>query len=550
MKRNLLYPTGIIVFAIMFLVPAESKAQRDTSKKTTIDINSSFKPVLRQMEKRNFKTYPMRPDTTISRLKYETPGSELQYSYQPPTPVAVDQQPDSNIHLGRRNFVKLGYGNLSTPYASAGFSFGDGRKRLLNAYGSYISSKGQIRHQDYSILELKAQGSYFGEKNELYGGMAFQRRNLNLYGYDHVLYKFDREDVRQQFMDMSVNFGMRNKTIGEYGISYDPKISISHFINRDKLSETTVSLNAPISKEFLDVFTFKTTVRADYTHYATRKLPSGDVKYNNTVVQVAPGLVYTKPNLVIHAGIAPTWDNGKFVWLPDVKAEFGIPNNSLRFMAGWVGDYKTNSFRNLSAVNPYIAPLRQQQNTTEVEFYGGVKTSFLKHFSVNAKVGLVQYRNLPFFINDTATDGKAFLISNESSVSDLRLHGDISYVNGERLNVTAGITFNGYTLMKDNARAWNTVPMEFTSSVRWLATKQIMFKADFNAFGAGFYLDKGNQEKVFKPGAELSAGAEFKLSKTFSAWLDVNNILNNKYQRWHNYEVYGLNLVGGLKKNF
>jgi len=550
MKRSPSYHTGIIAIAILFLVPAASKAQRDTSKKTTIDINSSFRPVLRQMEKRNFKTYPMRPDTSIPRMKYETPGSQLQYSYQPPTPVAVEQQPDSNLHLGRRNFLKLGYGNLSTPYASAGFSFGDGRKRLLNAYGSYISSKGQIRHQDYAILDLKAQGSYFGEKNELYGGMQFQRKNFNLYGYDHVLYKFDKEDVRQQFMDLSVNFGMRNQTIGEYGISYDPKISVSHFINRDKLAETTVSLNAPISKDFLDVFTFRTTVRADYTHYATRKLPSGDVSYNNTVVQVAPALVYTKPNLVIQGGIAPTWDNGQFVWLPDVKAEFSIPNNSLRFMAGWVGNYKTNSFRNLSAVNPYIAPLKQQQNTTEVEFYGGVKTSFLRHFSVNAKVGLVQYRNLPFFINDTATDGKSFLISNESSVSDLRLHGDISYVNGERLSVTAGITFNGYTLMKDNARAWNTVPMEFTSSLRWLATKQIMFKAGFNAFGAGFYLDKGNQEKVFKPGAELSAGAEFKLSKTFSAWLDVNNILNNKYQRWHNYEVYGLNLLGGLKMNF
>jgi len=118
------------------------------------------------------------------------------------------------------------------------------------------------------------------------------------------------------------------------------------------------------------------------------------------------------------------------------------------------------------------------------------------------------------------------------------------------LTVTAGITYNGYVRMKSNAKAWNTVPMEFTSSLRWWAFKQVLLKADFYAFSGSFYLDKGNVAKAFKPGSYLSAGIEFKISKTFSAWMDVNNILNNKYQRWHNYEVYGLNLMGGVRVNF
>ena len=56
--------------------------------------------------------------------------------------------------------------------------------------------------------------------------------------------------------------------------------------------------------------------------------------------------------------------------------------------------------------------------------------------------------------------------------------------------------------------------------------------------------------KTFKPGSDLSAGIEFKINNTFSAWMDVNNIFNTKYQRWHNYEVYGLNLIGGVRVNF
>ncbi len=104
--------------------------------------------------------------------------------------------------------------------------------------------------------------------------------------------------------------------------------------------------------------------------------------------------------------------------------------------------------------------------------------------------------------------------------------------------------------MKSNAKAWNTIPMEFTSSLRWWAIKQVLLKADFYAFGGGHYLAKGNVSRVFAPGSDFSAGIEFKISKMFSAWMDVNNIFNTKYQRWHNYEVYGLNLLGGVRVNF
>ena len=72
----------------------------------------------------------------------------------------------------------------------------------------------------------------------------------------------------------------------------------------------------------------------------------------------------------------------------------------------------------------------------------------------------------------------------------------------------------------------------------------------FYTFGGGHYLQKGNTAALFRPGSDLSAGIEFKINKMFSAWMDVNNILNDKYQRWHGYEVYGLNFLGGVKVSF
>jgi hypothetical protein len=290
--------------------------------------------------------------------------------------------------------------------------------------------------------------------------------------------------------------------------------------------------------------------RPDITAYNTKGLLPNNVKINNNIFQVSPALVFSTPRFSIHGGLTPTWDNGKFVWLPNVFAEAQIAENIFSFQAGWVGRYIKNTYRNLSEINPYLQTFTTQLNTKETEYYGGIKATLGKHFNFNAKAGYVTYNNLPFFINDTATDGKAFVISNETSVKNFKIHGDVSYISKEKFTVSAGITYNGYVGMKSNAKAWNTIPMEFTSSLRWWAFKQVLLKADFYAFSGSFYLDKGNVAKAFKPGSDLSAGAEFRISKMFSAWLDVNNILNNKYQRWHNYEVYGLNLVGGVRVNF
>ena len=543
------------VFSILLiticLIPTGSFAQKDTiKKKSTIDINSVYKPVLRNAVKINFSATHLNADTTAPNLTYSIPAQNLFYSYQPISLKPLALQQDTNLYLGQRNFVKVGYGNFSTPYVSAGFSFGDGKKFLANVYADYISSKGKMLYQDYSKLHLKAAGSLFLPTNEVYASVDVKMNEQFLYGYDTALYKYSKKDVRQQFQDLSATIGIRNTKIGEYGISYNPSLQFSNFTNINRLSETSFILNAPLQKDFGEAFAFKLEGKADVTSYTTKNLLPNNVKINNNVFSVSPSLVFSTPRMSINGGITPTWDNGKFVWLPNVYAEAFIAENVFAFQAGWVGRITKNTYRNLSESNPYLKPFTAQLNTKEIEYYGGIKGTLGKHFNFNAKAGYITYTNLPFLINDTATDGKAFVISNETKVKDLKIHGDVSYVSKEKFTVSAGITYNGYVGMKRNAKAWNTIPLEFTSSLRWWAFKQVLLKADFYTYSGSFYLAKGNVAKAFKPGSDLSAGIEFKINKTFSAWMDVNNILNDKYERWHNYPVYGLNLLGGVRVNF
>ena len=541
----------IFLFAITCLISGQLLAQRDTAKKQAIDINSSFKPVLRNAVKINFSGSQLAADTSKPNLLYNIPAQNLFYAYQPISLKPLALQQDTNLYLGNRRYLKVGFGNFNTPYLNAGISIGDGRTSLVNVSANYISSKGTaIANQDYSQMNVKAAGSYFGEKNEVYAGASYSQNIYHLYGYDHNLYSFKKNDIRQKFQDIILTGGIKNTTPTDLGINYNPNAEVNFFTNRDKLSETTLKINLPLETQFSESFSFKAEGKADLTNYTTQNFIPNNIKFSNNIVQVMPALIYHSPRLSFNGGVTPTWNNGKFVLLPNIYAEAQLQEKVFMLQGGWVGRYIKNTYKNLSDVNPYLAPLTQQNNTKETEVYGGIKATVGKHFNFNAKAGFITYNDFALYINDTATDNKAFKISNETKMNDLRIHGDISYINQDKFTFTAGLTFNGYTGLQTNRKAWNTVPMEFTSALRYWALKKLLLKGDFYFFAGGNAVQKNNKSFAFPGGSDLSAGAEYQVNKQFSIWLDVNNIFDNKYERWHNYPVYGLNVLGGILIHF
>ena len=423
------------------------------------------------------------------------------------------------------------------------------KKSLINLYGSYISSKGTIRNQDYSQMNLKATGSYFSPKNEIYGSATLRDETYYLYGYDHSLYDFDKEMIRQQFQDVTVKAGLRNTTSTRFRINYDPNAEVNFFTNRNLATETNVTVNLPVEKKFGEAVDLKVDFKGEFTNYTTQGVIPSNTKVRNNLVQLTPSILYSKPLFSINAGVTPVWNNGSYAVLPNIYFEVQLQQKIFMLQGGWVGRYTKNTYRHLTDINPYLDPVYLQANTKEVEFYGGIKASLGKHFNLNGKASFITYNDMPLFINDTASDSRSFVISNEPTMNNFRIHGDVSYINQDKFTLNAGFNLNGYTGMKVNKKAWNTLPLEATGSFRWWGFKRFILKSDLYMFGGGNALGKTGT-LPFKGGFDLSAGAEYRINKQFSAWLDVNNILNDKYERWHNYPVYGLNLLGGILIHF
>ena len=542
-KNNFQFFVITVLFCFFF---TEALAQRDTSRRQTIEITSSYKPVLPNTVKINLYASPITGDTTRPRLAYNIPPQNLFFAYQPVSLKPLSLDADTTLQLGDRNQLKLGFGSFTTPYVAGAFSFGDGKKNLLNVYGNYISSRGNINNQDFSEIDVKGVGSIFSEKHETYAGAEFAQHEYYQYGYDHNVHDFDKSILRRSYQDFSAGLGFRNITVNDLNFNYNPHLELHAFSRENHVSETTLLLYVPVEKKFSESVSLKINATGNFDKY---QLKNSTSSLTNNLVELAPEFVYYSDRFTFHGGATPAWNNNDVTLLPNIYAEAQLQQKVLMIQAGWVGRYIPNSFRTLSGENPYMQDPAFLNNTKEVQYYGGIKATVGQHFSFNARAAFVTYNDMPLFINDTL-DGKSFNISNESKMDNLQIHGDMNFINQDKFTLTAGLDLNTYTGLHDNAKAWHLIPLKVNGSLRWNAFKQVLIKGDIFAFSGAKALLSDGSAKNLKGGTDLSAGAEFKINKQFSAWLDFDNILNSNYERWNNYPVYGLQVIGGVLIHF
>ncbi|MBX2921353.1 MAG: hypothetical protein KF746_04100 [Chitinophagaceae bacterium] len=541
---------AIIFFQAIVLAGGLNAFAQEPGKKQTIDITSSFKPVLKPAAKINFDAAPPVPDSAKPRFSYDIPVTSLSRVYQPLSISPLALNIDSTRKWSASNFVKLGYGNYQTPFAQAGLTFTNGTNSTLNILGNFIASKGSaIEHQSYGKAGASAYGSTTtAGKQELYGKLSFEHNLYYLYGYDHSLYNYSKSSLRQRFLSFDANVGFRNTEPTEFGLKYHPDVKLNFFNDNHDAREFNGVVNLPLQKSIGDALTVKLGVNADYTQLSKK----GASAINNTIVTIPLALQFKNEMVNIHGGAIPSWDNSDFKLLPDLMADFKLGGDELIVQLGWLMHYDKGSYKRFASVNPYISQPNFLFNTRINETYGGIKGTFLEHFFYNIKVGLAQFYNMPLFVNDTIpfSDGKNFSILKEEKLNAFQMHGEAGVVQAEDFSLTAKFDWMLFNKQKTYAEPWGIIPRELTMAMRWRVLKDLWLKSDLFFFeGAKYRQTNGSTDQATHP-VDLNAGLEFKVTRQFNLWLQTNNIFNNKYQRWHQYHVYGFNILGGIVFNF
>ena len=125
----------------------------------------------------------------------------------------------------------------------------------------------------------------------------------------------------------------------------------------------------------------------------------------------------------------------------------------------------------------------------------------------------------------------------------------MSYTQAEQFTATVGLTLRNFKT-KQEYRAWGMLPLELNADLRWEILKDLWLKAGLWAFDGASYRGLDQNVRTGSGGVDLNAGLEFRITRQLNLWLQMNNIFNNKYQRWNQYPVYGFNILGGVIFSF
>ena len=237
---------------------------------------------------------------------------------------------------------------------------------------------------------------------------------------------------------------------------------------------------------------------------------------------------------------------------PNILAEIGTDDSRFTFQAGWTGYVRKTTFQYLASQNPWLWAPGELRNTWIEERFAGFKGSVGDHFSYGAKVGFNRLNNQPLFVNDTVagTDGKSFNVVYADRINVLNLGGELGYTVEEKFSVTAALSFNQFTGLQGQQKAWGLLPLELNSSMNLRIIKDLWLKTDLFAWSGPRYLRANGSDGKLSGAFDLNAGLEFRVTKNINVWTQFNNILNKEYQRWNQYRVYGFNFVGGIVFSF
>jgi hypothetical protein len=519
----------------------------DTTKPQNVTVTSAFKPVLRSNAKVNFSAASAISDSSKPAMLYNIPSQSLFFSYQPVTLKPLALGIDSAESWVNNSYIKVGYGNFSSPYAEVGASFGDGAKTIVNLRAKHISSKGQLTYQQFSKTGVDALGIFQSPNNktEWTTKLFFDNSTQYFYGYKPDTLKFNKDKLKQALSTFGIKAGLRNKTKTSFGLDYNPTLGVTIFTDNHSGSETSFVLDAPITKSIFSYLDFSVGLTADMTAYK-----SDSASVNNNLFLLTPQLNFKTPNVKFNAGFTPSWDNSTFTLLPNFTAEAKIKDEKFKLMVGWMGYYNKTTYQSLTSQNPWIQQPKSLLNTRIAEQYAGLKGSAGSHLTYNAKVSFLKFTNMPLFINDTI-DGKTFRVINEAELKAIRIHGEVGYTEKEKFSLLAGITFNQFSNQATYGEAYGLLPMELTGSLRWKVLKDINFKMDAFFWDGAKYRNLGNGKNLKSNAAfDLNAGVEFSILPKLNLWLQMNNIFNSKYERWNQYQSLGFNVLAGVVYNF
>ncbi len=556
----------VLFFAIASLLFQFSTATAQKSGKTDtltntdlpteqIDIIKPYQPILADAVK-----IPFFPDAP----KVSTPPTEFHYDINQQQLVLPFQQAiikpsmlpkENKMEKYPTLFAKVGFGNYTSPYADI---FYNTTKNKAYQYGAELfhhsAQSATLKSQKTSINQGKIFAKYLLKNNVLTGKFEYNRKLFNFYGSEfNQLTPFSSDSVHSRVItSIAPSISFRN-TAGLSKVQYESNLTaylINPSLNQTKIGtyyqpynwqETGIkfynSFHVPISEAYGEVNMNLNFYYTSATDKITITKPA-----TNLLTNFNPYYLLRKDTWAATLGLNMALDGKTLSIYPHYESEKEMINKHLIYYNGWKGWVEKNSMQTIAEENPY-ANFHTTQNTYIQDSYMGVKGAANKYFSYNLKATHLILKHQRMFINDsTSVNYSAFNTYYDAKGDAVNIHTDMAFNQNDKIEISAAADYyNYYKLTDPSSIAWNLPNL--TGAVK--STYNINDKLQLSGEVFGW---SSTQTKVTynnlpknKGNVDVNLGARYKLHNNVSAWVQINNLLNQKYQRFLYYPSYGIN---------
>lgn len=554
----------LLLFAMLpaFFNPATAQNQEVT-------IIAPYRPTLSAAQK--LPLNPVLSDTVaeIPDVTFSISSSPVFTSYttEKVKPALIDVETGEIL---RRNYLKAGFGNYTTPYFELYTNNLRSKKYAIGFRAQHHSSQGQIEDYANSTFSHNQAGLHFRrylDEKIISGDIYYQRDVVHYYGFKPADFPNDTisgDDLRQRYSLFGLDAMLSGNQRHNSKLNYRAGLRFYHLSDLFESSELNIGLSSNVNtkNDILD-FSNKEELGADFTF---------DFYQNNDSLQSNSTLMLSlKPYLQMNfgfldvtlgAGLALASESETSLYVfPNIKASYEVIPDYLRFYVAATGGLHRNSFRSVISENPWIDNMFPFGfSATKYDLKGGVTGKINMFLDYNFNVSWSETDNMLFYVNhyplfilppNTGIDGNKFTgLYDTATVTAINF--EVGYQPDRIFKAMLRGTYRSYQL-ENQEKPWHKPALELTLTGEYLLTEKISVGGDI------FYYSKTYAPVIeqWSPAiaeingyVDLNLNAEYRFNDQISAFVQINNALTTRYYRYYNYPSQRINALGGFIFSF
>lgn len=533
-----------IISTAFLLLPLLLSAQKDLPS-GEVDVIRNFDA--RLLETDPIKVKPQLPalDTTTRRQSYSIMSKTFDVEYQPPKIRPLAMRGD-DVAKGYNGYARLGGGFPASILGEGNYNIATEKYNFgIDIFHHSANNNNNTENQRFGYTNLGAKGTYYLDQGfGVNARLGYTIDNVYFFGYNELndKLKFNAEDVKQQFSTFDVGASLFNTKRTEADFNYSAGFDAYLLQDNYSARENGFKINIGATKWFSDKHPFKLNLITDFTNFKDTSKQS----LNNFFLQPSFTFHGDVFKAKIGANIASHAD--EFSFFPDLEISANIIGTILGAFVGAEGSLQKNTFRSLSDYNPFIISRVDVKNTRYYNYYGGIRGNY-QGIDYRAQIGYKKADDLALFLVNADTLVPRFEVLYDT-VNIINIAGSLTFPVAKGLEVLGTVGYNVFDT-KNQEKAWHLPSLTLNGGVRYRTMEdKLLIKADMFLENGVPYRDKGGEAKNLNALFDISLGADYFFTENIGGFIQVNNLANNRRQRWQYYPMFGLNALIGLTARF